>query len=184
MFSLLSFKSKLNNDNTHDYLIRCAYHDTVGENGLGVNQPRHHYQIIQEVLYQQWFRWHGRLFIVSWQIQHWLWQRKRRRVWWHDFGFESILLILGSTPGGFIGPKNRCNLYTSMYSMFFCKITTFHCILIMICIFFQACWNWSSHYQTLWWLLVSRLQSQRVLRRLVLWSASIDKNMNLQKYIM
>ena len=26
---------------------------TVDENGLGLNQPRHHYQIVQEVLYQQ-----------------------------------------------------------------------------------------------------------------------------------
>jgi len=37
------------------------------------------------------------------------------------FGFESILLILvglihytGSTPGGFIGPKNRSVLYMSL----------------------------------------------------------------------
>jgi len=30
-----------------------TYHHTVGENGLGLNQPSHHYQIIQEVLYQQ-----------------------------------------------------------------------------------------------------------------------------------
>jgi len=29
------------------------YHHTVGENGLGLNQPGHYYQIIQEVLYQQ-----------------------------------------------------------------------------------------------------------------------------------
>jgi len=28
-------------------------HHTVGEDGLGLNQPRHHYQIAQEVLYQQ-----------------------------------------------------------------------------------------------------------------------------------
>jgi len=30
-----------------------AYCLTVGENSLGLNQPRHHYQIVQDVLYQQ-----------------------------------------------------------------------------------------------------------------------------------
>jgi len=30
-----------------------AYHHTVGENGLGLNRPRRHYQIIQESFYQQ-----------------------------------------------------------------------------------------------------------------------------------
>jgi len=55
---------------------------TVGENGLGLNWPRHHYQIVQEVLYQQWFRWHRRWCIV-WQIQHWLLGRRRWRVWWN-----------------------------------------------------------------------------------------------------
>jgi len=29
------------------------YKNTVGENGLGLNRPRHYYQIVQEVLYQQ-----------------------------------------------------------------------------------------------------------------------------------
>ena len=45
-----------------------------------------YYQIIQEVLYQQWFRWHRKWCIVDWtvwQIQHWLWWRRRRYVWWH-----------------------------------------------------------------------------------------------------
>jgi len=30
-----------------------THRHTVGENGLGLNRPRHHYQIVQEVLYQQ-----------------------------------------------------------------------------------------------------------------------------------
>ena len=30
-----------------------TYHHTVGENSFGLNRPHHHYQIIQEVLYQQ-----------------------------------------------------------------------------------------------------------------------------------
>ena len=30
-----------------------TYRHTVGENGLGLNRPCHHYQIVQEVLYQQ-----------------------------------------------------------------------------------------------------------------------------------
>jgi len=30
-----------------------TYCHTVGENGLGLNRPRHHYQIVQEVLHQQ-----------------------------------------------------------------------------------------------------------------------------------
>jgi len=34
-----------------DAVVTC--HHTVGENGLGLNRPRHHYQIIQEVLFQQ-----------------------------------------------------------------------------------------------------------------------------------
>jgi len=67
-----------------------TYCQTVGENSEGLNQPSHHYQIIQEVLYdvyQQWFRWHRRSCIVSWtaqQIRHWLRQRKRWHVWWHS----------------------------------------------------------------------------------------------------
>jgi len=40
--------------------VIVTYHHTVGENGLGLNRPWHYYQIIQEVHYQQWFRWHGR----------------------------------------------------------------------------------------------------------------------------
>jgi len=30
-----------------------TYHHTVGENGLGLNQHQHYYQIIQELPYQQ-----------------------------------------------------------------------------------------------------------------------------------
>jgi len=30
-----------------------TYQYTVGENGLGLNQPHYHYKIVQEVLYQQ-----------------------------------------------------------------------------------------------------------------------------------
>jgi len=63
-----------------------TYCHTVGENGLGLNRPRHPYQIVQEVLYQQWFRWQGRWCIVGWtvwQIWHWLRRRRRRHVWWH-----------------------------------------------------------------------------------------------------
>jgi len=30
-----------------------TYRHTVGKNGLGLNRPRHHYQVVQEVLYQQ-----------------------------------------------------------------------------------------------------------------------------------
>jgi hypothetical protein len=30
-----------------------TYIHTVDENGLGLNQPSHHYQIVQEVLYQK-----------------------------------------------------------------------------------------------------------------------------------
>jgi len=30
-----------------------TYHHTVDENCLGLNRPRHYYQIVQEVLYQQ-----------------------------------------------------------------------------------------------------------------------------------
>jgi len=30
-----------------------TYRHTMGENSLGLNRPRHYYQIIQEVLYQQ-----------------------------------------------------------------------------------------------------------------------------------
>ena len=55
---------------------------TAGKNGLGLNRPHHHYQIIQEVLYQQWFRCHGRWCIVGWQI--WLLRRMQQHVWWHD----------------------------------------------------------------------------------------------------
>ena len=42
-----------------------TYRHIVGENGLGLNRPHHHYQIIQKVLYQQWFRWHRRWCIVG-----------------------------------------------------------------------------------------------------------------------
>ena len=88
----------------------------VGENGLGLNCPRHYYQIIQEVLYQQWFRWHGRWCIVGWTVwQIWHWQRRCCHVWWHTnrynrcsvsdddefLGFESILLILAGFIHGF-----------------------------------------------------------------------------------
>jgi len=63
-----------------------THHHTVGENGLGLNRPWHYYQIMQEVFYQQWFRWHGRLYIVwltAWQIWHWLQWRRRWHLWWH-----------------------------------------------------------------------------------------------------
>ena len=63
-----------------------TYRHTVGENGLRLNRPRHYYQIVQEVLYQHWFRWHVRWYIVgwtAWQIWHWLGRRRWRRVWWH-----------------------------------------------------------------------------------------------------
>jgi len=42
-----------------------TYRHTVGENGLGLNQSWHYHQIDQEVLYQQWFRWHGKLYIMG-----------------------------------------------------------------------------------------------------------------------
>ena len=49
-----------------------TYRHTVGEKGLVLNwPPPHHYQIIQEVLYQQLFRWHGR-----WCIVWWTWHEK------------------------------------------------------------------------------------------------------------
>jgi len=61
-----------------------TYRYTVGENGLGLNRPQHYYQIIQVVLYQQWFRWHGRWYIVGWTAwQIWLRRRRWRDVWWH-----------------------------------------------------------------------------------------------------
>jgi len=63
-----------------------TYHHTVGENGLGLNQPWHYYQIVQEVLYQQLFRWHGKWYIVgwtAWQIWHWLGRRRWWHIWWH-----------------------------------------------------------------------------------------------------
>ena len=51
----------------------------------GIKSTRNNYQIIQEVLYQQWFRWHGRGCIVCWtlwQIWHWLWWTDKTDVQW------------------------------------------------------------------------------------------------------
>jgi len=96
-----------------------TYHHTVGKNGLGLNRPCHHYQIVQEVLYQQWFRWHGRWDVV-WAEQYdkldtdsgeegddtyddtWTdtTDVQWRERWWWILGFESILLIL-------VGPIQR-----------------------------------------------------------------------------
>jgi len=90
---------------------------------LWLNRPHHHYQIIHYVFYQQWFRWHGRWCIDNSMTNPILTLRKKATTclmkWWHTnrynrcsmkrvmmmifFGFESILL--GSTPGWFIGPK-------------------------------------------------------------------------------
>jgi len=105
-----------------------TYHHTVGENGLGLYRPCHHYQIIQEMLYQQWY-------IVGWTAQpiwHWLRGRKQRHVWWrtnkynicsvtrvmmmnfgvcNEYCWFMCILYAGLTPGGLIGPKNRC-IYT------------------------------------------------------------------------
>jgi len=51
------FKQHYENERTAaDNLKQCCrylYRHTVGENILGLNQPRHYYQIVQEVLYQQ-----------------------------------------------------------------------------------------------------------------------------------
>jgi len=117
-----------------------TYHHTVGENGLGLNQPWYYYQIVQEVLYQQWFRWHGRWYIVGWTTwQIWLRWRRQRHVWWHmngynrcsmnsdDFQFWIKLQILlrlvhRFDSGGFIGPKTWCVLYTSIYSTYIVEI--------------------------------------------------------------
>jgi len=61
-----------------------TYHHTVG-----LNRPWHYYQIIQEVLYQQWFRWHGKWYIVGWTAwQIWLGRRRWRHVWWHMNGYN------------------------------------------------------------------------------------------------
>ena len=51
----------------------------------------HHYQFVQEVLYQQWFRCHGRWCIVGWTvlpIRHWLRRIRRQHVWWHMNRFQ------------------------------------------------------------------------------------------------
>ena len=38
--------------NRQPEVVVVTYRHTAGENSLGLNQPCHHYQIIQEVLYQ------------------------------------------------------------------------------------------------------------------------------------
>ena len=49
----------------------------------GIKSTLHYYQIIQEVLYQQWFRWHRRWYIVGWKAwQIWLRRRRWWDVWW------------------------------------------------------------------------------------------------------
>ena len=83
-------------------IVTCCH--TVGKNGLGFYRPRHHYQIIQKVLYQQWFRWHRRWCIVgwtAWRSWHWLGQRRQWDVWWHTNGY------------------NRCSLKRVMMMNFF-----------------------------------------------------------------
>jgi len=61
-----------------------TYHHTVGDNGLGLNWPRHHYQIVQEVLYHSMSNdLDGTEDDVLWAEQY---------------------VKSGSTPGGFIGP--------------------------------------------------------------------------------
>ena len=45
------FKQHYGNICTEAAVVTYCY--TVGKNGLGLNQPRHYYQIIQEVIYQQ-----------------------------------------------------------------------------------------------------------------------------------
>jgi len=105
---------------------------------MGLNQPCHHYQIVQEVLCQQWFRWYGRWCIVGWTVwQIWHWRRRQWHVWWHTNRYNRCsvkrvmminflvlnqycwfycILCAGSTPGGFISSKRRCDLYESIYS--------------------------------------------------------------------
>ena len=71
------------NSSSHPEAAVITSRHTVGENGLGLNRPWHYYQIVQEVLYQQWFRWHGRWCIVGWtvwQIWHWLRHIRRQHV--------------------------------------------------------------------------------------------------------
>jgi len=79
------FKQHYGNERTAaDYLKWPFYLSSHSSwKWLGLNRPCFHYQIIQEVIYQQWFRWHGKWGIVCWtlwQIRHWL-QRRRRIVW-------------------------------------------------------------------------------------------------------
>ena len=66
------FKKHYGNEhsNRHPEAAVITYCHTVGENGLGLNWPHHHYKIIQEVIYQQWFRWHRRWSIVDWTARN------------------------------------------------------------------------------------------------------------------
>ena len=45
--------------------VIVTQHHTVGDDCLGFYRPRHHYQIIQEVLYHQSFRWCRRWCITD-----------------------------------------------------------------------------------------------------------------------
>jgi len=44
---------KPTDSNRQPELVVVTYRHTVGENGLRLNQSCHHYQIVQEVLYQE-----------------------------------------------------------------------------------------------------------------------------------
>jgi len=44
---------KRTHSNRQPEAVIVTYHHTVGIKGLGLNRPRHYYQIVQEVLYQE-----------------------------------------------------------------------------------------------------------------------------------